>query len=163
MININFHRIFNEIKEKYDEYMKLPVVFGNIMTGEPSLIIKNDGDKWVEKVYRMSNGHLYIVAKMYNIVYTIEMLGNDLINSFLLGVNLYDDEYAPRKFSVSAHPMYQNEYEGGKRYLSVRYKSNECSFDLDDENITEENFFTFLNHVCDGSFHTEYKSMFNIL
>ena len=150
MVDIDFRKVFNEIKEQYGEYLKLPKIFGSITQNEPSIIIKKDNDKWVEKIYNLAVGCVYISVKMYNIIYTFEMQNESQIKSFLLS-EYEDDTFKKTKRSISATSKYKkrsDEYgQYDHRYLFIRYISEDCSIDIDDISINEEKLINFINSV----------------
>lgn len=163
MVDIDFRKVFNEIKEQYGEYLNSPKIFGSITQNEPSIIIKKDGDKWVEKIYNLAVGCVYISVKMYNIIYTFEMYNDKHINDFHLSI-YEDDNFKNSKISVGSHVAYRkcfDEYgEYDHRYLFIRYISEDCSIDIDDISINEEKLINFINSVMNGNLNILYNKMF---
>ena len=115
MVNIDFKEVFKEIKEKYNEYLNSPKIFGSIVQNEPSIINNKDGDKWVEKIYNKSFGSVYISVKMYNIVYTIEMYDESHIKTFSLD-EFEDDTFKKVKRSIGASVKYKNSFDEYGQY-----------------------------------------------
>lgn len=163
MVDIDFRKVFNEIKEQYSEYIKLPKIFGSITQNEPSIIIKKDGDKWVEKIYNLAVGCVYISVKMYNIIYTFEMYNDKHINDFHLSI-YEDDNFKNSKISVGSHVAYRKRFdeygEYDHRYLFIRYISEDCSIDINDISINEEKLINFINSVVNGNLNDLYNKMF---
>lgn len=163
MVDIDFREVFKEIKEQYSEYINSPKIFGSIVQNNPSIIIKKDGDKWVEKIYNLAVGCVYISVKMYNIIYTFEMYNDKHINDFHLSI-YEDDNFKNSKISVGSHVAYRKRFdEYGQydhRYLFIRYISEDCSIDIDDISINEEKLINFINSVVNGNFNDLYNKMF---
>lgn len=163
MVDIDFRKVFKEIKEQYSEYINSPKIFGSITQNEPSIIIKKDGDKWVEKIYNLAVGCVYISVKMYNIIYTFEMYNDKHINDFHLSI-YEDDNFKNSKISVGSHVAYKkrsDEYgQYDHRYLFIRYISEDCSIDIDDISINEEKLINFINSVMNGNLNNLYNKMF---
>ena len=164
MVNIDFKEVFKEIKEKYNEYLNSPKIFGSIVQNEPSIINNKDGDKWVEKIYNKSFGSVYISVKMYNIVYTIEMYDESHIKTFSLD-EFEDDTFKKVKRSIGASVKYKNSFdEYGQyehRYLTVRYLSDNCNVDIDDTTVDEEKLINLSNSFINGNLNDLYNKMFS--
>lgn len=163
MVDIDFREVFKEIKEQYSEYINSPKIFGSIIQNNPSIIIKKDNDKWVEKIYNLAVGCVYISVKMYNIIYTFEMQTKNQIKSFHLS-EYEDDTLKKTKRSISATPKYKkrsDEYgQYDHRYLKIRYLSDDCNVDIDDITVNEEKLINFINSVVNGNLNDLYNKMF---
>ena len=163
MVDIDFREVFKEIKEQYSEYINSPKIFGSIIQNNPSIIIKKDNDKWVEKIYNLAVGCVYISVKMYNIIYTFEMYNDKHINDFHLSI-YEDDNFKNSKISVGSHVAYRKRFdeygEYDHRYLKIRYISEDCSIDIDDISINEEKLINFINSVMNGNLNDLYNKMF---
>ena len=163
MVDIDFRKVFKEIKEQYSEYINSPKIFGSIVQNNPSIIIKKDNDKWIEKIYNLAVGCVYISVKMYNIIYTFEMYNDKHINDFHLSI-YEDDTLKKTKRSISATPKYKkrsDEYgQYDHRYLFIRYISEDYSIDIDDISINEEKLINFINSVVNGNLNDLYNKMF---
>lgn len=106
MVDIDFRKVFKEIKEQYSEYINSPKIFGSIVQNNPSIIIKKDNDKWIKKIYNFAFGGVYISVRIHNVIYTIEMQNESQIKSFLLS-EYEDDTLKKTKRSISATPKYK--------------------------------------------------------
>ena len=106
MVDIDFRKVFKEIKEQYSEYIKSPKIFGSIVQNNPSIIIKKDNDKWIKKIYNFAFGGVCISVRIHNVIYTIEMQNESQIKSFLLS-EYEDDTLKKTKRSISATPKYK--------------------------------------------------------
>ena len=163
LVDIDFRKVFKEIKEQYSEYINSPKIFGSITQNNPSIIIKNDNDKWVKKIYNFAFGGVYISVRIHNVIYTIEMQNESQIKSFLLS-EYEDDTLKKTKRSISATPKYKkssDEYgQYDHRYLFIRYISEDCSIDIDDISINEEKLINFINSVVNGNLNDLYNKMF---
>ena len=163
MVDIDFREVFKEIREQYSEYINSPKIFGSIVQNNPSIIIKNDNDKWVKKIYNFAFGGVYISVRIHNVIYTIEMQNESQIKSFLLS-EYEDDTLKKTKRSISATPKYKKcSDEFGQydhRYLFIRYISEDCSIDIDDISINEEKLINFINSVMNGNLNDLYNKMF---
>ena len=106
LVDIDFRKVFKEIKEQYSEYINSPKIFGSIVQNNPSIIIKKDNDKWIKKIYNFAFGGIYISVRIHNVIYTIEMQNESQIKSFLLS-EYEDDTLKKTKRSISATPKYK--------------------------------------------------------